>query len=350
MIDNCQFIPARELGTIGETIVEMKASQIAVLGDSNTIEKCLPLLLEYNTEELADIRVIGIDPGEGNKNLGIYEHVCDCLLDFEFERSALLINLGGGVITDLGGFVATTFKRGIRFIHIPTTLLGMVDAAIGGKNGVNLKSAKNQLGSFRTPDHNFICPVFLDTLNKAEIESGLAEMLKHGLIKDRDHWDEVSKDNDEYPPIDLIKRSIEIKGGVVKQDPYEHGQRKLLNFGHTIGHAVESTLLEQDLEEVRHGHCIALGMILEARISLNQKRLTAEAFDEIDGVIRRKVKLPKLGPEDPMKIIDNMIYDKKIKGGEHHFTLLDSIGSAQVDQVVSNEEVEQAIQWYRNYS
>ncbi|MFA5299731.1 MAG: 3-dehydroquinate synthase, partial [Lutibacter sp.] len=244
-------------------------SIIFILVDQNTNNYCLSILLEA-LETVAEIEIIEIEAGEENKNLDTCTGVWNALTELGADRKSLMINLGGGVITDLGGFVASTFKRGIAFVNIPTTLLSMVDASVGGKTGVDLGVLKNQIGLFSDPEMVLIDTHYLETISDRELRSGLAEIIKYGITYDIRLWNEINnfKEINIGAISKLIHRSIEIKNEVVTKDPKEKGLRKVLNFGHTLGHAIESYFLEsEDKENLTHGEAIAIGMVTEAFIS-----------------------------------------------------------------------------------
>src|SRR5690606_32174448 len=205
--------------------------------------------------------------GEENKNIDFCIGIWKMLLDFGAERNSLLINLGGGVVTDMGGFAASTYKRGIDFVQIPTTLLSQVDASIGGKTGIDLDTVKNIIGTFTQPEAVYINVDFLNTLDKRQLVSGFAEMIKHDFIFDASYFEDLKGFSFDRPDEDLIYRSVGIKNEVVKQDPKESGLRKILNFGHTIGHAVETYSIDNDDNPLLHGEAIAVGMICEAYLS-----------------------------------------------------------------------------------
>ena len=238
-----------------------------ILCDTNTKKYCLPLVEEtFAGRVKLDVIEIGI--GEVNKNI---ETVCDVwksLLDLGLDRNSVIINLGGGVVTDLGGFAASTFNRGIDFINVPTTLLSQVDASVGAKTGIDFEGSKNQIGTFTNPKAVFIYEEFLNTLPPKEKLSGFAEVIKHALICDKVYWQQISSNGlyDNQNLATLIERSITIKQQIVQQDPLEQNIRKLLNFGHTIGHALESFSLQNDDTPLLHGECVAVGMICEAYI------------------------------------------------------------------------------------
>ena len=265
------------------------------------------------------------------------------------DRKSIIINLGGGVISDLGGFVACTFKRGIDFINIPTTLLSMVDASIGGKNGVDLGNLKNQIGIIREPKAVIVDTQFLSTLPQNEMRSGLAEMLKHGLIFDKKYWDKFkdlkSLNTDNLN--ELIHQSIEIKNEIVCEDLTENGIRKSLNFGHTLGHAIESYFLENDNKtSLLHGEAIAVGMILESFISREKELLTNEEYQEIKYIINDIFERVEFSQIDIEKIIELLIFDKKNEFGKVQFALLDGIGKIKINQESDNELIYKAFEDY----
>src|ERR1700758_1124811 len=241
-------------------------SRFFVLTDENTGKHCLPVLREH-IDELDNYDIIEINAGEESKSIDFCVGVWKMLIDFGADRQSLLINLGGGVISDMGGFAASTFKRGIDFVHVPTTLLSQVDASVGGKTGIDLDNIKNIIGTFTQPKAVFIEHEFLRTLPPRQILSGLAEMLKHGLIADATYWNELKYSDLDNPSAALVYHSIEIKNKVVIADPHEKGIRKSLNFGHTVGHAIETYSLMNDKDPLSHGEAIAVGMICEAYIS-----------------------------------------------------------------------------------
>lgn len=319
-----------------------------IMVDENTVNHCLPVLLA-KTEELADAEIIETESGEKNKSLDICYQLWSAMSELEADRKSLLINLGGGVICDMGGFVAATYKRGIDFINIPTTLLAQVDAAIGGKTGVDLKNIKNQVGLFAFPEAVFVMPEFLDTLPPAQLKSGFAEVVKHGLIADRSYWNlihEIKKLRNDITE-DVIFQSLKIKNNVVVEDPEEGNWRKILNFGHTIGHAFESYSLEHDRKPISHGEAVAAGMICEAFLSHRKLGLGRNDLHEIVCFILRMFDPYPVKKEAFTEFITLMRNDKKNVKGEIRFTLLSRIGSAEVDKPCSEEEILAALSFYR---
>jgi len=305
-----------------------KYSKIAILVDENTEEHCLPLILDA----LPDHYLITIQSGEENKNLTTCEDIWHALTEAGFDRKGLLINLGGGVIGDMGGFVASTYKRGFHFLNIPTTLLSQVDASVGGKLGIDFNGFKNHIGIFNEPQNVLICTDFYTTLPIREIRSGFAEVIKHGLIYDKSYWEQISQVTHESANWTmLVGRSIDIKKEVVKQDPYESGLRKILNFGHTIGHAIESYFLEISGQRLLHGEAIAIGMICEAYLSKKITGLSDEALKAITSYLIKIYEPKALDVKLFEDILQLTIQDKKNEGGVVQFSLLKEIGSSTIN-------------------
>ncbi|WP_029033223.1 3-dehydroquinate synthase [Salinimicrobium terrae] len=323
-------------------------SKIFVLVDTNTHLYCLsPFLQKIETN--IKIEILEIDAGEEIKTLETCSSLWETLSELGGDRKSLLVNLGGGVVTDMGGFVAAAFKRGISCVHFPTTLLAMVDAALGGKNGVNLGALKNQVGVIQNPEMIITDISFLNTLPAAEMRSGLAEMLKHGLIADEDYWNRLKsmKDLDFMDLEGLIKESVLIKGKVVEQDPMEKGLRKSLNFGHTLGHAIESYFLESpQKEKLLHGEAVASGMILAAYLSAELEGFPKELRDEIKDYIHFMYGKISFSSEDQKKIFELLKYDKKNEGGKINFVLLRKIGEPVIDREVPNTLLLEAFNYY----
>ncbi len=324
-------------------------SNIFVLVDSNSNDKCLNHFLPYIVTDLK-IEIVEFENGEINKNIETCIEIWKVLTELGGDRKTLIINLGGGVVTDLGGFVASTFKRGIDFINIPTTLLSMVDASIGGKNGVDLGNLKNQIGTITNPKMVIIDKDYLQTLEQPEMRSGLAEMLKHGLIADNNYWkkfqDLSAIDADQL--IELIYDSIIIKNNVVTQDPTENGIRKALNFGHTLGHAIESYFLENENKKtLLHGEAIAIGMILESYISMLKKLISEIEYLEIKTTINSIFEKIIFNEDDIEPILELLIHDKKNEYGQIQFALLDGIGKIKINQFVENELIYAAFEDYK---
>lgn len=330
------------------TLINKGYTKIGILVDNNTHEHCLPRLLPMLKTNIP-IEVIEIESGEEVKNLDTCQGVWETLSDLGFDRKSLLINLGGGVLTDIGGYIAVCFKRGIDFINIPTTLLAMVDAAVGGKTGVNLGNLKNQIGVIKSASLVVIDTTYLHTLSPREMRSGLAEMFKHGLIADKAYWDDLGRlkhkaieDLDE-----LIIRSIEIKSDIVLQDPFEDNIRKSLNYGHTLGHAIESYFLgNPDKSKLLHGEAIVIGMIMASYISTQLLQLPQKQANNITAVLLSLYPKVDIDSVDKHKILDLLKYDKKNKGKRINFVLLNEIGQPALDIQVPDDILQDAFQYY----
>ncbi len=330
-------------------IKDTQPSIIFVLVDSNTHDYCLPKFLERLENGDITVEVMEMPDGEEHKTIDICSGVWGALSEYHADRKSLLINLGGGVVTDLGGFVASTYMRGISYINIPTSLLAMVDASVGGKTGVDLGALKNQVGVINEGEMVGIDTSFLDTLPQKEMVSGFAEMLKHGLIYSQSYWHTLTHlENLDLSDLDrLIHESVVIKNEVVTSDPTEQGLRKILNFGHTLGHAIESYFLEHpEKTALLHGEAIALGMILESYLSTKVCDLSPSELDKInEGILKTFTKV-EITKQDQEHIIELLIHDKKNSHGVVKFVLLEAIGQPKIDCVVSNELILEAFEYY----
>lgn len=317
-------------------------SKVAVLVDENTLRHCYPII----SREIPDHLLIEIQSGEVNKTLLTCEKIWTALTENHFDRKSLLINLGGGVIGDMGGFCAVTYKRGIDFINIPTTLLAAVDANIGGKLGIDFKGFKNHLGFFQDPNEVFIDPVFLNSLDERELRSGFAEVIKHGLIIDKDYFNEVMKDGLNQSNWNaVIAHSVHIKNEVVTKDPREKGLRKILNFGHTVGHAIESFYLDSD-NHLLHGEAIAIGMICEAYLSSKLLGMADAELKIITNSIKQTYPNLNIYKGDFTSIIKLMYQDKKNVNSFLNHSLLYEIGRAGYDVAVDEKDVMDSLFYY----
>ena len=344
------FLSNESTSLINRFISENKYSKVFILVDANTKKYCLNLFLEKHLNE-TKIEVIKTKHGEENKNTRNLFSVWNKISKLEGDRQSLLINLGGGLISDLGGFVASTYKRGINFINVPTTLLSMVDASIGGKVGINIEKLKNQVGVFNYPKLILIDTSFLKTLPKREINSGFAEMIKHGLIFDKKYYKELSalKIVDSQLNIKLILNSIKLKNKIVNKDPKEKNIRKILNFGHTLGHAIESHFLSRkNSKTLLHGEAISIGMILESYISHKILKMPYKQCLDIKNNINSKFAKINIDTEDSKSIIKLIKFDKKNKGGKTLFVLLKEIGSCQIDIEVPKKTIIESIDFYNS--
>ncbi len=336
--------------SLNDHIKKNNFSTIFILVDENTHEHCLPNVLE-KLETENTIEIIEIEAGEIHKTIETCVGVWNTLSELNGDRKSLLINIGGGVITDLGGFVASTFKRGIAYINIPTTLLAMVDASVGGKTGVDLGTLKNQIGVISIPNMVMIDTHYLKTLPQNQMRSGLAEMLKHGLISDVSYWNKfkdlsiLSFNNLD----DLIYESILIKKHVVDVDPFEANLRKSLNFGHTLGHAIESYFLSHpSKKELLHGEAIAIGIVLASFISTKLVNLPIETANEIKFVFNTYYGIIDFEEADYGPIIELLKYDKKNTHGVVNFVLLEAIGTPKIDCLVEDVIILEAFKFYRS--
>jgi len=333
------------------SIKKIKPSKVFILTDENTHKHCLSYLLKKKNFEIAP-EIITIPEGEIHKNISTSLKVWETLSDKGADRNSLIINLGGGVVTDLGGFVASTFKRGVSFINIPTSLLAMVDASVGGKNGVDLGHIKNQIGVINLPEMVLIDTEFLNTLPAEHLTSGFAEMLKHGIIYSMEYWERVKNINAtkkiEFEA--LIWDSIEIKKEIVDKDPFEKNLRKTLNYGHTLGHAIESYFLESpDKKTLLHGEAIAIGIILATYISMETYGFPKKLLQDISKTILKYFPKQTFSKKDVEAIINLLIFDKKNRNGQVLFVLLDDIGQHKIDCIVSNELIHKAFEYYKNF-
>ena len=323
-------------------------SRVFVLLDDNIMAHCWPMVVSA-IEELNDAELIQIEPGEGEKNIDVAKQIWLTLTELKADRKSLLINLGGGVVTDLGGFVAATFKRGMDFINIPTTLLGMVDAALGGKTGVDLDGLKNQVGVFAKPKGLFLNPLFLETLPERELISGYAECVKHALIYDAELWDEIKGAKKVSVEVvqEYLAQFADIKKQVVEKDPYEQADRKKLNYGHTMGHALETILLNSGVN-VTHGECIAFGMLTENYLALKSGLLTKTDFDEIAESINACFPLIKeVANVSSENIHELMKHDKKNFKNNINFSLVTKPGVCAINKQVDSALFEEAVDYYK---
>jgi len=317
-------------------------SSLAVLVDENTHKACYPLI----RASLPEHHLIRIRSGEEHKTLETCQQIWEEMTKAQLDRSALLINLGGGVICDMGGFCAATYKRGIHFINLPTTLLAQVDASVGGKLGVDFGALKNHIGMFKEPVKVVISNVFLKTLPDIELRSGYAEMLKHALIADAREWEKLSQiEQVEIPALEAIKHSVEIKHKIVAQDPEEKGVRKLLNFGHTIGHALEGALLHDRKRKITHGAAVAWGMVAESKLAMGLSGLEEKAFLPIAACVNRLYSKPDLRETDWPVFESLILQDKKNKDKVVLATLIREAGVGVYDIRVEPRKAWEACLW-----
>lgn len=329
-------------------IAECEHDKIFILTDQTTHDMCLPKLQNFLC--LKGAQSIVIKAGDTNKTLDSLAEVWTALSQGGATRHSLMINLGGGMVTDLGGFAASTFKRGIDFINIPTTLLAMVDASVGGKTGINFGGLKNEIGVFSDSKFVIINTQFLDTLDHDNICSGYAEMLKHGLISDNKHWAELVGFNLAQPDLAQLQRmvaeSIKVKERIVTEDPHEHGIRKALNLGHTVGHALESFAMKHG-RPVLHGYAVAYGMVCELYLSARKTGFPTDKMHQtVRFILDHYGRLPYTCDDYP-ELLELMRHDKKNTSGIINFTLLGCIGDIRINQTATKEEIEETLDFLR---
>ncbi len=329
-------------------IAECEHDRIFILTDETTRDKCLPKVEHFLC--LKGATPIVIRPGDTHKTLDTLAEVWTALSQGGATRHSLMINLGGGMVTDLGGFAASTFKRGIDFINIPTTLLAMVDASVGGKTGVNFGGLKNEIGVFSDSRFVIISTQFLDTLDQQNINSGYAEMLKHGLISNEKMWAELVNFDLAQPDLAQLQRmvadSIKVKERIVKEDPHEHGIRKALNLGHTVGHAFESFAMRHE-RPILHGYAVAYGIVCELYMSARKAGFPTDRLHQTVRFILDNYGRFAFTCDDYPELLELMRHDKKNTSGIINFTLLAGIGDIRINQTATKEEIEEAMDFLR---
>lgn len=334
--------------TLDRLIDEMQPDKVVLLTDDITRKLCLPRI--SMSRHAANAQVVSIRPTDVNKTLQTLAEVWTALGGAGASRKSLLVNLGGGMVTDLGGFAAATFKRGIRFINIPTTLLSMVDAAVGGKTGINFGGLKNEIGSFCESAAVIVDTQFLQTLDRENLLSGYAEMLKHALLNNREMWTAHLRFDVTAPDWQLlqqlVQQSIETKQRIVEADPHEKGLRKALNLGHTVGHAFESLAIERN-RPVLHGYAVAWGLVCELFLSAAHMNFPTVEMRQTVEFIRRNYGAFAFTCKDYPQLYELMTHDKKNADGQINFTLLNNIGELQLDQHLSREAVYESFDFLR---
>ena len=329
-------------------ISECEHDRIFVLTDETTQQLCWPKI--KNFKALKNSTPIIIKATDTHKNIDTLSQVWQALSNGGATRHSLMINLGGGMVTDLGGFAASTFKRGIDFINIPTTLLAMVDASVGGKTGINFGGLKNEIGVFSDSRFVIINTQFLDTLDHDNICSGYAEMLKHGLISDERTWAELVTFDLDNPDLSQLQRmvaeSIKVKERIVEADPHEHGIRKALNLGHTMGHAFESFAMRRSTP-ILHGYAVAYGLISELYMSARKTAFPTDRMHQTVRFIRENYGTLNITCDDYPTLIELMQHDKKNTSGIINFTLLGNVGDIRINQTANEEEIKEALDFFR---
>lgn len=321
-------------------------SKVFILVDENTIHYCYPPLAA-KIPAFKDAEIIEIESGEESKNIEVCSQIWSTLSEYGADRNSLIVNLGGGVICDMGGFIASTFKRGVDFINIPTTLLAQADASFGGKTGIDHNHLKNEIGVFNFPEAVFINSDFLHTLSKRQFQSGFAEIIKHGLIADAKYWEKIKTFKSGQAGIDkLIEASIAIKNKLVQEDPLDKNVRKKLNFGHTVAHALETYFLESG-REILHGEAVAIGMICESYLSHKASKLSQKQLTEITRFIIERYKPIKAGERiDSEQLILHMKHDKKNSNEGINFSLLSAIGKCEINKIIKKDLIIEALNYY----
>jgi 3-dehydroquinate synthase len=341
MTDNIIF-SSDAAADLSRFLEQKKYSKVTVLSDMNTSKYCYP---KVQSKMAAHDKIV-IESGEEAKNIATCEVIWSKMTDMAMDRHAVLVVIGGGVLGDMGGFCAATYKRGIDFILIPTTLLSQVDASIGGKLGVDFNHYKNHIGVFQTPVLTLLDAGFLSTLPEEEKRSGFAEVIKHALIADKRMWDVIKRNSlGEQDWKSLLKHSVDVKLNIVSEDPYEKGLRKSLNLGHTIGHALETYLLNEK-RKILHGEAVAAGLICEGFLARERQMLAADEFDDLCTYIRRIFGKVTFREEETEAIAALAKQDKKNKGNKILCVLLEGIGKARWDCEVRPEDVKRALSFY----
>ncbi len=333
---------------VAAAVSERSYDRLFVLTDETTRALCLPVVSGFSC--LHNAQVITIKPGDVHKDLDSIAHVWEALQRGGASRHSCMINLGGGMVTDLGGFAASTFKRGIDFINIPTTLLAMVDASVGGKTGINFGGLKNEIGVFNNSRCVILSTLFLNTLDAENIASGYAEMLKHGLISTDSMWAELVNFDLSHPDLAQLQRmladSVAVKQRIVEEDPLEHGIRKALNVGHTMGHAFESFAMKSG-RPVLHGYAVAFGMVCELYLSAVKAGFPVDKMRQTVRFIHENYGRFSFTCDDYPVLLELMTHDKKNTAGIINFTLLGDIGDIRINQTATKAEIEEALDFYR---
>ncbi len=341
------FFGAEAFQAFEDLLDKGRFSKLAFLVDSNTHEACYAPFMQSLSVDLPEVEVVEIPPGEDSKSLEVLANLWLTFGELGLDRNSLIVNLGGGVVCDLGGFAAATYMRGIAHINFPTSLLAMADAAVGAKTGINFGGYKNRVGAFREAQMVGIIPDFLQSLADEELKSGYAEMIKHALLAGGKAWENIlSQDISSLPEEELIRETIAIKAAVVAEDQMEQGLRKVLNFGHSVGHALESYFSDTPLA-LSHGHAVALGMQVELLLSYQETKLSKEEFSQAYNYLAEAFFWPEV-EYDKAAFLQLLHGDKKNRSGELRLVLLEKIGEPVVDQKVTEDAVWKALMTITN--
>ena len=334
--------------SLAEAIGKVEHDKLFVLTDTTTRELCWPVVQDYAA--MKDAGMITIPPTDEAKTLETLADVWTALQKGGATRHSLMVNLGGGMVTDLGGFAASTFKRGMAYINIPTTLLSQVDASVGGKTGINFGGLKNEIGVFNCARCVILSSTFLRTLDRENLLSGYAEMLKHGIISTTEHWAELlnfDMNQIDYKALqELVAKSVKIKEDIVEQDPFEKGIRKALNLGHTVGHAFESLALENN-RPVLHGHAVAWGIVCELYFSYCKTGFPKDKLRQTIQFIKENYGVLTFDCKQYDRLYEFMTHDKKNSAGIINFTLMGEIGDIRINQSANKEEILEILDFYR---
>ncbi|MCE3229703.1 MAG: aroB [Bacteroidetes bacterium] len=341
-------ISAKITTDLSSLIKASKYSSFFIICDSNTLKYCLSELV-MSCKPLKEAEVIELEPGEDSKELNVIANIWQTLTEFGADKSTLIVNLGGGVVSDAGGFAASTYKRGVDFVNVPTSLLAMADASVGGKNGINFSGLKNHIGTILQPKAVFINTGFLNTLPHRHVTNGFAEILKMALICDKKFFSKLSSVviTADFNDKSIIEQSVKLKAAVVKKDPAEKKFRKILNFGHTVGHALESLYLTKT-NPLLHGEAIAVGMAIETYLSFLLKRITKKEMVQIINTITLNFDLPIIDENDLPVFYLYLKQDKKHRGGALMFALLKGMGKCDPEVPVTITQLEKAISYYNS--
>ncbi len=350
MMEHQDVIFTNGVGLEVERILSGFNGKIYVICDDNTKEKVVPLVAAESSL-IASAGIISTSPGDENKNVKSLMKIWEELQNGGADRHSVVINIGGGVITDMGGFAAATFKRGVRFINLPTTLLSAVDAAVGGKTGINFNGFKNEVGAFKEADAVVISTRFFETLPLEEIKSGYAEMLKHGLLEGEDSLNKLLDYDleklDTVHLLSLLEESVNVKRRIVAEDPFEKGIRKALNLGHTVGHAFESLSLERKTP-IPHGYAVAWGCVVELVLSHIKLGFPSITLHRVAQFVRDNYGDPNIECQDYERLLEYMRHDKKNSDGKINFTLLSAPGEIEINQCPTDDDIMAAMDIFRD--
>lgn len=339
-----------------EFTTKIPHDRLFILFDTETLKYCMPVIAQFMNEyEMTHpgqkVQSIIIDHSDEAKNIQSLTEVWQALSDNHATRHSLMINVGGGMVTDLGGFATATFKRGIKFINVTTTLLGAVDAAVGGKTGVNLGSLKNEVGAFAPATAVLISTKFFETLDHDNLLSGYAEMIKHGLLSNKQHLNDLLDYNiadwNTETLLPLLETSVNVKRNVVRQDPFEKGLRKALNLGHTFGHAFETWCMRKG-NPVLHGYAVAWGLVCELIMSHQQVGFPSQTLYTIAQFIKDNFGPLYFTCDDYNALYELMTHDKKNEGGEINFTLMKNVGDVALNHTANKEQIGATLDIYRD--